>query len=307
MTWLCRRLLHAVLLLFLISVLSFVLLEVAPGDLFDEMRLNPQISRTTVLALKARYGFDQPVTVKYWKWFASIRRGEFGFSFAYNMPVGKLIRPRAINTLLLTSIATCLSWLAALVIGAGTAWANKDWLRRLSGRSMSLLLSIPEVLLSLGLMMAALRIHLSPARGVPGQLTQGVLPVAALVLAGMPVLVRHTYGAVRDALASPFIQAARAHGISGFRLLLAYALPAAANPLISLLGLSIGGLLSSSVVVEIVMGWPGLGPLFLDAIFSRDIYVVITVTMLSALFLISGNFISDVLLYAADPRIRRSG
>jgi peptide/nickel transport system permease protein len=305
MRYLVRRLFHAVLLLFLISVLSFLFLQAAPGDFFDEMRLNPQISPATVLQLKAKYGFDQPAAVRYTRWCASVMRGELGFSFAYNMPVGTLIRPRALNTLLLTSIATLLSWCAALAIGIGAASTSRHWVQRLVSRSMSILVSIPEVLLALALLMLAVRTRLFPAGGIRMGVGQMILPVVALVLAGMPVIVRHTQSAVREALSSPFLQAARAHGISGHRLLFAYALPAAANPLISLFGLSIGALLSSSLVVEVIMGWPGLGPLFLEAIFSRDVYVVIGATMFSALFLIVGNFMADLLLYATDPRIRQ--
>ena len=122
------------------------------------------------------------------------------------------------------------------------------------------------------------------------------------MLISLPVVVRHVDAAVRDALRSPFIQAARAHGISRHRILMAYVLPAAANPLISLLGYSIGGLLSSSLLVEVIMGWPGLGSLLLESIFSRDVHVVIGATLVSALFLITGNVMSDLLLYAADPR-----
>jgi len=104
---------------------------------------------------------------------------------------------------------------------------------------------------------------------------------------------------------APFVQAARGHGVPRRRLWMVYTLPAAANPIISLFGYSIGGLLSSSLLIEVIMGWPGLGPMLLEAIFSRDIHVVIGATLASALFLIAGNLIADLLLYAADPRIRQ--
>jgi peptide/nickel transport system permease protein len=136
-------------------------------------------------------------------------------------------------------------------------------------------------------------------------LTRLALPAAALALASLPVLVRHIEAALREALQSPFIQAARAHGIPRRRILLAYALPAAANPLISIFGLSIGTLLSASLVIEIVIGWPGLGPLVLEAVLSRDTPIVIAVTLLSGVLFVLGNLVADLLLYAADPRIRQ--
>jgi peptide/nickel transport system permease protein len=107
-----------------------------------------------------------------------------------------------------------------------------------------------------------------------------------------------------EAWHAPFLQAARGHGIGPIRLLLRHALPAAANPLISLFGLSLAGLVSASFLVEVITGWPGIGPLFLEAIYSRDFHVVMAVVMLFSLFLIIANLIADLLLYAADPRVR---
>ena len=105
-------------------------------------------------------------------------------------------------------------------------------------------------------------------------------------------------------LGAPFLRAARGHGISRLRLLYRYALPAAANPLISLFGFSIGALLSGSLLVEVIMSWPGLGPFLVEAILSRDLYVVFGGILLSALFLVTGNFIADLLIFEVDPRIR---
>jgi peptide/nickel transport system permease protein len=108
-----------------------------------------------------------------------------------------------------------------------------------------------------------------------------------------------------EVLGSPFIRAARANGIPRMRILYRHALPAAANPLISLLGFSVGTLLSSSLLVEAAIGWPGLGRLLLEAILQRDVYVVIGAVILSAVLLIGGNLLADMLLYIADPRIRK--
>jgi peptide/nickel transport system permease protein len=130
------------------------------------------------------------------------------------------------------------------------------------------------------------------------------LPVAALVLSVLPLLVRHVRAAVAEVLAAPFLLAAEGHGIPRRTLLYRYALPAAANPLIALFGFSIGTLLSGSLLIEAVMSWPGLGPFLLEAILARDIYVVLGGVLLSTLFLVGGNFLADLLLYWADPRIR---
>jgi peptide/nickel transport system permease protein len=130
------------------------------------------------------------------------------------------------------------------------------------------------------------------------------LPVAALVLANLPMLVRYVRASVAEVLDAPFLRAAAGHGLPEHKLLLGYALRAAANPLISLFGFSVGTLLSGSLLVEVVMSWPGLGPLLLESILARDFCVVIGGVLLSMVFLIAGNLFADILLYWADPRIR---
>jgi peptide/nickel transport system permease protein len=131
-----------------------------------------------------------------------------------------------------------------------------------------------------------------------------VLPALGVALVSLPELVRHIRAAMVEALEAPFLRAARGHGIPNSRLLFRYALPAASNPLISLLGFSVATMLSASALAEIVLSWPGLGPLLVESILSRDVYVVVAIVMLSSVFLIAGNLLADLLLFASDPRIR---
>ena len=313
-----RRAIHAVLLLIGASLLSFLFSSLAPGSFFDEMKLNPQISPETVAALRAQYGLDQPLPVRYLRWVKSVLRGEWGYSFAYNQPVRSLLMVRARNTLLLTTLAMALAWLIAVPIGVWIASRRGRWDDQLASASTSLLLSVPELVLALGLLYLVIRTHALPVGGMVStgfdRLGSGekvrdlaahlIVPVTTLVLASLPILIRHVRASMMEVLQAPFIQAARGHGIGRSRLLFGYALPAAANPLISLFGLSIAGLLSGSLLVEVITGWPGLGPLLLEACFSRDIYVVIGVVMASTMFMILGSLLADVMLVVADPRVR---
>jgi peptide/nickel transport system permease protein len=123
----------------------------------------------------------------------------------------------------------------------------------------------------------------------------------------LPVLLRHVRSAMLKVLDAPFITAARGHGIPPCRLLFGYALPAAANPLISMFGISVGALLSGSLLIEVIMSWPGVGPLLLEAILQRDPYIVVAVVIFSTLFLVAGSLLADIFLYVADPRIRVEG
>ena len=134
-----------------------------------------------------------------------------------------------------------------------------------------------------------------------------VLPVSVLVLSALPLLVRHVRSAIAEVLDAPFLLAAKGHGLSRSTLLYRYALLAAANPLISLFGFSVGALLSGSLLVEVVMSWPGLGPMLLEAILARDLYVVIGGVLLSTLFLVAGDLLGVLELFWADPRFRAEG
>ncbi|MGA9981054.1 MAG: ABC transporter permease [Candidatus Sulfotelmatobacter sp.] len=313
-----RRVIHALLLLIGVSVLSFLFSSLAPGSFFDEMKLNPQISPETVAAMRSQYGLDQPLPVRYVRWVKSVLRGEWGYSFAYNQPVRNLLMVRARNTLLLTSLAMALAWLIAVPVGVWVAGRHGKWEDQLASASTPLLLSVPELVLALSLLYLAIRTHALPVGGMVstrfdrlgywGQISDLaahlIVPVTTLVLASLPILIRHVRASMIEVLQAPFIQSARGHGIGRARLLFHYALPAAANPLISLFGLSAAGLLSGSLLVEVITGWPGLGPLLLEACFSRDMYVVIGVVMASTMFMILGSLIADVMLVAADPRVR---
>jgi peptide/nickel transport system permease protein len=306
--------------LFGVSVLSFIFLQLAPGNFFDEMRLNPQISHQTIAELHQQYGMDKPLPVRYLSWVQSVAHGDWGISFAYNAPVVPLILARSANTLVLTGTATLLSWMIALPAGIFCAAARRrqPWIDRATHLFTTLLLITPDLLLALGVLWVAIQtrsLHVggmsspgltnpkswSHLKDLAAHLTA---PVIVLVLGSQPVLLRHVRACMLDALDLPSIRAVEAHGISGSRILFRHALPATAAPLISLFGFSLGSLLSASLLVEVVMNWPGLGPLLLEAIMARDVYVVIAAVMFSALFLVGGMLLADILLFLADPRIR---
>jgi peptide/nickel transport system permease protein len=318
MRYFVRRLMQAAFLLIGVSILTFLFSTLAPGNYFDEMQLNPQISRETVAALRAQYQLARPLAVRYGRWLNALLHGEMGFSFAYNSPVAPLLLQRARNTLLLTLTATLIAWLLALPLGIWSAETRGRLPDRALAAVTAALLVIPDLVLAIGLLILAVRSGWFPTGGMNSvgfeslSLVQKIrdvawhmeLPVLALVLSALPILVRHVRAALAEVLDAPFLRAAASHGIPRRSLLYKYALRAAANPLISLFGFSVGALLSGSLLVEVVMSWPGLGPLLLEAILARDLYVVIGGVLCSTIFLVAGNFFADVLMYWADPRIR---
>jgi peptide/nickel transport system permease protein len=314
-----RRIGNMVLMLLGASVLLFVLSKAAPGDFVTAAAADSHISAQTLAAMRAQYGLDRPLPVRYWKWLRSVARGDLGYSFAYNLPVSSLLAPRARNTLLLAVPSLMLSWLIAVPVGVFAASRRRGWIDRMFSTGTSTLLALPDLLIALLVMLFALHTGAFPVGGMSASsgaeelgtwaafkdlVWHMVLPVTALVLASLPTILRHVRASMVQVLESSYMKAAEGHGLPAWKLLYHYALPAAANPLISLFGLTVAGLLSMSLLVEVVLSWPGLGPLVLEAIQGRDLFVVIGSVMFSMLFMVFGNLLADVLLYGLDPRIR---
>ena len=318
MSYLVRRLVRGILLLAGVSVLCFLFTEMAPGSFFDEMRVNPQISPETIAGLRAQHGLDQPLVVRYGRWVKSALHADLGYSIAYNTPVAPLLWSRAKNTLLLTLTAMVLTWGISLPLGLWAAAKRGGVLDRAITVISSLLIAVPEIVIALALLATAARWRLTPVGGMVSSnfeelsgweqfrdvVAHLTLPVVILVLCESAVIVRHVRASVLEVLGASYVQTARGLGISRGRLLFRHVLPVAANPAISLFGFSLAGLISGSMLVEVICGWPGLVPLVLDATFSRDLYVVIGGIMFSALFMLGGNMVADIMLMVSDPRIR---
>ena len=315
---LIRRLAYAALTLGAISLLAFAFAGLAPGDFFDDTRLNPQISAAAADALRNRYGFHRPLLQKYAAWLISGFHGEFGVSFAYGIPAGNLLWARAANTLILSCAAEALAWAIALPAGVWSAARGGRWAGAVGNSISAALLAIPEVALLCGLLLVAAGTGAFPVSGMHSLDSEGLgflargrdlawhmaLPALALALVALPTLYRHVRAAVLEASEAPFVRNARAFGCPERRLLFRHVLPAAANPLITLLGFSFGGMLSASLLTEAMFGWPGLGPLLLGAILARDTYLIVDSVVLSAAMLLAGNLAADLLQFALDPRIR---
>lgn len=318
MRYVLRRLFHGLVLLAVVSALSFLMADLAPGDFLSDLRLDHSVSKETIDSLRARYGLDESLPSRYLSWVRSLLTGDLGFSLAYQVPAGSLLLPRARNTLVLASIALILAWGTAVPLGAWAAYRPSGVLARVTAASSSLLLATPTIVLGLFLLLLSARLDVFPTGGQSSldfeQLSGAgrvwdlarhlALPAMALFLGSFPVIYRHARAAVAEVIDAPYLNAARAQGIGPFRLVFGHALKAAGNPLISLFGLSVAGLLSGSLLIEAIMAWPGLGPLLIESIFARDAHVMVGAVLLSSVFLIVGNLVADLMLYWLDPRTR---
>lgn len=312
-----RRLVYGAAITLGVSVLTFAMLELAPGEFFDDLKLDAAVGSGAIETLRQEHGLTAPAPVRYVRWLGAVVRGDFGLSLAHHAPVAPLLWERTRNTLILTVPALIAAWLIALPLGLWTARRHGGIVDRLCTAGTSTLLAVPDLLIALALLLFALESGLFPAGGMfsPGSADAGgaplgdlarhaVLPLCAIVLSTLPAILRHVRASALEAARTPAVMAARGHGIVGWRLDVRYILTIASSPLISLAGLSIAGLLSASLLIEVVMSWPGLGPLLVDALLARDTHVVLAASMLATVFLVGGNLLADVALVAIDPRIR---
>lgn len=309
------RFLYGVAFLLTICFATFVFLGSAPGDYVDNLRFDSKVSPSLLEELRRLYGLDQPPWIQFIRWLESVAEGKGGYSLSYRGPVFELVLPRLGNTLVLALSALAISWGLALLVGGLCGARAGGRLDRAVLMLVAAVASVPDVLLVLG------GLWLAVVSGLPlGGLTSVdhealswlgrlgdrafhlVLPVGVLVVASLPRLVRHCRSAVFEALEEPSVAAARGHGLEGPRLWWGYVLPFSANHLLTLFGVSFATLLSSCMVVEIVMGLPGFGPLFAEATISRDVHVVVMANLLAGLLLLFGNFLAEAMLWVLDPR-----
>jgi peptide/nickel transport system permease protein len=319
MKLIARRLLQMVPVLLAVSLLSMLVIDMAPGDFLSQLRANPQISQSAVDQMRVQFALDKPWFVQYVHWLRSaVTRFDLGRSFTYGVPVSKLVLDRLLNTLLLTLAASALAWAVAVPLGAVAALRRNSWVDRLGSALAVAGLSAPQVLLVLLALYFCAATGLLPAGGMktaatydlmsaPGKamdvLRHLLAPAVVLAVAAMGGVARQTRANLLDFLDADFVRTARAKGLGERQVVLKHALRVAVNPLITMFGLTIGGLLSTSLIVEWVMGWPGLGALTLEAVRRQDLYVVMAGLVMSSVLLVAGNLIADILLAANDPRI----
>lgn len=317
-TYILRRLLQTIPLLFGISLITFLLLYLAPGDFLNQMAENPSISAETIEAMRVRFGLDKPWYVQYGIYLQNvILHLDFGQSFSRHQPVFEVLREGFTNTLILAIAAAIVTWGLAVPLGMLAAVRQHSWIDRALSLIAFVWLSIPEILSGLLLLMLAARTGWFPVGGMRSldyDELDGIsqffdiahhLVLPALVVGLIPLAsrMRQMRGSLLDVLRLDYVTTARAKGLSERTVIIKHALRNALNPMITLFGYTLGALVSGSFIAEIIFSWPGLGRLTLDAILTQDQYLVMGAVLMASLVLIAGNLIADLLLAIADPRI----
>jgi peptide/nickel transport system permease protein len=306
--YLARRLLFAAFLVFAVSSASLVLVHLAPGD-YAVGALGLRTGPEARAQLRARYGLDRSIGVQYRDWLWRAARLDFGRSLAFDRPVIELVPQRAANTALLAVSALLLATLAGLPLGVMTA--TRRGVLPGAVRAVSvLLLSMPPLLTSLFLVFLAARTGWFPVGGMTSigggtwdRVHHMVVPVLALALPLSAMFERLQAQAMADVIGQPYVLATLARGVPRSRVVWRDALKAALRPVASVYGLVVGTLLSGSFAVEIITAWPGLGSLMLEALRSRDVYLVAGCAAAGSIFLAAGTLLSDAALALVDPRV----
>jgi peptide/nickel transport system permease protein len=311
-----KRILQALPLLFIISVMSFTMLKLAPGDPLASLKANPAISAATIAAERERLGLNKPKVVQYGLWLGRLLTGDLGISTSGG-PVFSLLMQRAGNTLLLSVLTIICTWLIAIPAGTYAAVYRGQWIDKFFSMLTGVAMSMPTFLLAMLLLMMALATGALPMGGLTsfdyfdkspiGQVLDIawhlIIPVSVLTFVGLATIQRQMRGNLLDVLRKEYVRTARAKGLPENRVIYHHALRNAVNPLLTLMGFELGGLLSGAALTETVLSYPGLGRLTLDAVLTKDLNLVMASIMLGAVLLIVGNLIADVLLKVVDPRI----
>ncbi len=322
-----QRALFAVLTIAAISILSFIIIQLPPGDYLTSYiaQLQAQgdaVSFDQIEGLRRQYGLDRPLHVQYLFWVRNMIGGDFGVSLTWNRPVSELIGERLVLTVVVALSAIVFMWILALPIGIYSAvrqYSIGDYGFTLLG---FLGLAVPDFLLALVLMYVGFAWFGTPVGGLFSQAYLGApwslakafdlashLWVPALVLgtSGTAQLIRVLRANLIDELRQPYVLAARAKGLGFWQVVLKYPFRVALNPLVSTVGYTLPYMISGIVIVSVVLSLPTVGPLLLQALISQDMYLAGTIVLLLGATTVIGTLLSDLLLVLLDPRIKLKG
>lgn len=319
-----RRTMMAAATIALISVVSFIIIQLPPGDFLTSYvaTLSQQgdtIPEGAVTALREAYGLGEPVYIQYYKWISGVVQGDFGQSLEWGVPVNTLIWDRLRMTLAVSASSILFVWTVAIPIGVFSAtnqYSLADYFFTFLG---FLGLAIPNFLLALILMWIGFSwfdqdvggLYSPEYQNAPWSMAKFIdllshlwIPMVVAGTSGTAGLIRTMRANMLDEINQPYVETARAKGLSELRLIWKYPVRVALNPFISTVGYALPELIGGVTIVAVVLNLPTIGPLLLRALLSQDMYLAGIILMLLSILTVLGTFISDILLAIFDPRIR---
>jgi peptide/nickel transport system permease protein len=315
-----RRASQLLVLLFLVTSITFLLSSLIPGDFFTMTQLDPTIQPDTIKSLRHKYGLDQPVYVQYTSYLRNIVQLDLGYSLYYRTSVRSVVIAALIRTLWIGLPSLLLGASAGICLGTVRGIYQDRPIGHILDFISTVALSLPSLILGLGALMFAARTNWFPLGGMSSAQLQDphfgewmldrihhlILPVMCLGIPVFASIERIQHAAMRTCSEQLFVRSARSRGLSRGRIFFQYLLRPALNPTLSAAGPLIGGVLSGSLVLEVIFAWPGLGQVTYDALFNRDLYLLVGCVISSGALLAVGNLVADILLFVLDPRARES-
>ena len=300
-----RRLAQAFLILLGVAAITFVLLYALPADP-ARMIAGRSATAQTVASIRHELGLDQPLLVQFWNYLTGLLQGDLGRSYAQKTEVWTLIAARLPATLTLMAAGIFVEVVLGVTFGTIAAVKRGSFVDRLVMMASFVGVSAPQFVAALLLLyLFAVTLGWFPMSGY-GTFAHIVLPASTLGILGAGWYARMVRSAMIDVLNQDYVRTARAKGLSSTRIIFRHALPNAILPIIAMIGIDIGQFMGGVVVVEAVYGWPGIGQLAWQAIQQVDIPIIMGVTLTSALAIVIGNLLADLIAPVIDPRIRRA-
>jgi len=318
--YIVRRLIHLVPLLIGVSLISFFVMHLAPGDP-TQLFADPNIRPEELARIRANWGLDKPVIVQYFYWLKNAVRGDFGIAYMINRPVIEVVFERLPATLLLMVSSMILTLLITIPLGVISAIKKNTWFDSFVTVFSFAGMSMPSFWLALMLMLLfSVNLGWFPAIGMHNPLLRNpnvfaraldvvwhmVLPLITMTITSLAGITRYQRAAMLEVLNQDFIRTARAKGLSERTVLFKHALRNALLPIITIMGLSLPGLFGGAFIIETIFAWPGMGRLGVMAIFSRNYPLIMGIVVFSAVLIVLGNLFADIGYALADPRIRYS-
>ncbi|RXK03101.1 peptide ABC transporter permease [Arcobacter sp. CECT 8989] len=309
-----RKLLYLIIMLFIISLISFVAINLAPNSFFASGELNPNITKESIEQLKAIYGLDKPLYVQYFSWVLAIIQLDFGISFASGELVKNEILQRLPVTLTLNIISMFLIFIISLYLGIKAALNKNSLFDKFASQLSLVSFSMPSFYLALiAIMVFSIHLEILPIAGLHSVADDGsltyyldyawhlILPISIITFAGIGSLTLYVRSLVIEILKSDYIFFAKARGLTKNQILRYYILPNLYPPVITLLGLSLPGIIGGSVILESIFSINGMGLLFFQSALSHDYPVIMGILIIGALLTLLGNMIADLILLKLNP------
>ncbi len=314
--YIIKRILTAIPMVLIITILCFGLINLAPYDAIDAMT-TPNMPPETVELIKVKYGYDQPVYVQYIRWLDGLLNGNFGYSIVTHQSISADLAVRIPNTIKLILPAYLFAYLMAIVLGLLAGSHKNKWVDKLIDGLSAVGIALPSFWVAMLLIyILGYRLNLLPIVGMHTIGKEGsfvdflqhyIMPFLVLFLSFLPDGVRYVRSSTITQYSEDYVMVQQAFGASKTEIMFKHVCKNVLLPIITKLGMALPMLVTGAIITETIFGWPGVGPYFVKAIQGMDYPIVMTILVLSSTLVILGNLLSDILYCLTDPRIKDLG